>query len=102
VVAGALILLPTLTFWLTVFLYWTAGIGSGLMRDLAELEGRPAGTVAIVTLVIGLPFVALPLAVLGRWLAGVRLEKGIRLGNAVLILSVGLLVLGLALPLIIA
>jgi hypothetical protein len=50
--------------------------------------------------VIGCPFFAIPLTVIGRWLARVNGQRGVRLGTTVLAASVGLLVLGLALPLV--
>lgn len=99
VIAGSLLLIPTLTFWIVVLLYSTLGLGSPLMEVFARLERSQAGIVVIVTLVIGCPFFALPLTVIGRWLARVNGQKGIRLGSAVLAVCVILLVLGLALPL---
>jgi uncharacterized membrane protein YadS len=99
VIAGSILLIPTLTFWIVVFLYSTLGIGNRLMGVFAGLERSQVGIVVMVTLVIGCPFFALPLTVIGRWLARVKGQKGIRLGSAVLAVCVILLVLGLALPL---
>ena len=99
VIAGAGLLIPALVFWILVFFYWATGVGRPLMGTLAGLEASQTGSVAMVTIVIGCPFVALPLTVIGRWLARVRGERGMRLGSVVLAVSVLLLVLGLVLPL---
>ena len=99
VIAGAALLLPPLTFWIVVLFYRVFGIGRPLMVALADLETTQAGIVVMVTLVVGCPFFALPLTVIGRWLARVKGQKGIHLGSAVLAVCVTLLVLGLALPL---
>ena len=99
VVAGAVFLIPALIFWILVLLYWAFGMGSPVMDVFAGLERSQAGTVVMVILVIGCPFFALPLTVIGRWLARVKGQKGIRLGSAVLAVCVILLVLGLVLPL---
>lgn len=99
VIAGAILLVPTLVFWTLLLLYWIFGIGHHLMVAFAGFEASRAGSIIMVTIVIGFPFFALPLTVIGRWLAGVNGQRGIRLGSAVLAVSVVLLVLGLALPL---
>ena len=98
--AGAFLVIPPAVFWIAALLYRLAGIGHTLMAGLAGLESSPAGIVLMVTMVIGCPFLALPLTVIGRWLARVKGEKGIRLGSAVIAVSVILLVLGLVLPLV--
>lgn len=99
VVAGAILLIPALVFWILLLVYWAFGIGRSLMGALADIERSRVGSVLMVTIVIGCPFFALPLTVIGRWLARVKGQRGIRLGSAVLAASVILLVLGLALPL---
>ena len=100
VLAGSILLIPTLVFWVIVLIYRTTGIGVTLMEAFAGLERSQAGIVFMATLVIGCPFVALPLTVIGRWLARVNGQKGTRLGGATLAISVTLLALGLTLPLI--
>jgi hypothetical protein len=100
VIAGAVLLTPTLVFWLLLLLYRAFGIGRPLMGALAGLEATQAGTVVMATIVIGCPFFALPLTVVGRWVARVNGQRGICLGAAVLALGVILLVLGLTLPLV--
>ena len=99
VVAGAILLIPALVFWILVLLYRAFGIGHSLMDALADLETSQAGSIVMVSIVIGCPFFALPLTVIGRWLARVKGQKGIHLGSAVLAVCLTLLVLGLALPL---
>ena len=99
VVAGAIFLIPALVFWILVLLYWAFGIGRSLMDAFANLETSQAGSIVMVSIVIGCPFFALPLTVIGRWLARVKGQKGIHLGSAVLAVCLTLLVLGLALPL---
>jgi len=83
-----------------VLLYSALGLGRPVMEVFAGLEASQAGSTVMVTVVIGCPFFALPLTVMGRWLARVKGQRGIRLGSAVLAVSVILLVLGLALPLV--
>jgi hypothetical protein len=100
VIAGAILLVPPILFWVVVLVYRTVGIGNRLMEAFSGLERSQAGIVFMVTLVIGCPFFALPLTVIGRWLARVKGQRGVHLGSAVLTASVILLVLGLVLPLI--
>ena len=99
VIAGLVLLLPPLVFWGLVLVYSVFGIGRSLVGVFAGLETTPAGSVLIVTAVIGCPFFALPLTVIGRWLARVKGQRGVHLANAVLVASVLLLGIGLVLPL---
>jgi hypothetical protein len=99
VIAGAVLLVPALLFWITLLLYRGLGVGRQLMHVLAGFETTQIGSVVMATIVIGCPFFALPLTVIGRWLARIKGQRGSRLGTAVLALSVLLLLLGLALPL---
>jgi hypothetical protein len=99
-IAAAVILAPPVVFWILVLPYAAFGAGYPLLKALADLEASPAGTVVLVTVVIGCPFFALPLAVVGRWLAEVKGQKGEGLGRGILIVSVVLLVLGVTIPII--
>ena len=99
VIAGAILLIPALAFWILLLLYWIFGIGRQIMVAFAGYEASRVGSIIMVTIVIGCPFFALPLTVIGRWLARVNGQRGINLGSAVLAASVILLVLALALPL---
>lgn len=99
VLAGSILLIPSVTFWIVALVYRVAGFGEALMGVFAGLEATQSGVVVMATLVIGLPFFALPLTVIGRWLTRINGQKGIRLADAALAASIVLLVLGLALPL---
>lgn len=70
------------------------------MEGFAGLEKSQPGIVLMATLVIGCPFFALPLTVIGRWLAGIKGQRGTGLAAAVLAASILLLALGLILPLV--
>jgi hypothetical protein len=100
VIAGAVLLVPALILWILLLLYWALGIARPLMRMLADFETSPAGSVVMAVITIGCPFFALPLTVIGRWLAKVKGQMGARLATAVIATAAGLLVLGLALPLL--
>ena len=91
---------PPIVFWLSVLVYAGFGIEHSLIRLFADLEGDPSGVVIVVSVVIGCPLFALPLAVLGRWLARVQGTKGYNLGTLVLALSVIFLIMGVVGPLI--
>jgi hypothetical protein len=99
VIAGLILLAPPVIFWSMVLLYRAFGIGREVMGVFAALETSPKGRIVVVTAVVGCPFFALPLTVIGRWLTMVRRQKGISLANAVLAVCVLFLVLGLVLPL---
>lgn len=98
-IAGAVLLIPALVFWILLLLYWAFGLARPLIAMFADLETSSAGSVIMVVITIGCPFFALPLTVIGRWLALVKSQRGARLAGIVLAASIGLLVLGLVLPL---
>jgi len=99
VLAAASVLVPTLVFWLSVLINAISGVEHSLLRIFAGLEESSEGLVVLVTIVLGCPFFALPLAVIGRWLAKVRGERGESFGTLVVLVSAGFVILGVALPL---
>jgi hypothetical protein len=99
VLAAGIILVPTTVFWLVVAIHATVGIDS-VMRPLMQMEMSPGGSVVLVTVVLGCPFFALPLAAIGRWLAKVQGQRGKAFGMGVMLVSTFLIVLGVVLPLI--
>jgi hypothetical protein len=94
--ASIVFLVPPAVFWLSVLVYAVARIEHFLIRAFANLEQDPSGVTLVVFIVIGCPFFALPLSVLGRWLARTERQKGQNLGTWMLLASVVLLVLGTA------
>lgn len=99
VLAAASVLVPTAVFWLSVLINAVAGVEHSLLRVFAGLETSSQGIVVLVTIVLGCPFFALPLAVIGRWLARVRGERGESFGTVVALVSAAFIVLGVAMPL---
>jgi hypothetical protein len=97
---AAAFMFPPIIFWLSVLTYAGFGIEHSLIRLLANLERDPSGVVFVVSIVIGCPLFALPLTVLGRWLARVQGAKGYRLGTLILAMSVIFLIVGIGGPLI--
>lgn len=87
-------MIPVIVFWLSVLVYAASGIEHFMIRAFADLEQSPSGITVVVFIVIGCPFFALPLSVLGRWMARTEHQKGQDLGTLLLIFSVALLVLG--------
>ena len=64
------------------------------------MEASSRGVIVLATIVLGCPLFALPLAAIGRWLASVNHERGEMLAVMLMLLSTGLAVLGLVLPLV--
>lgn len=100
VLAAAFILVPAVVFWLSVLVNALTGAEHTLIRMFAGMETSPPGRVVLVTVVLGCPFFALPLVVIGRWLAKVNGERGVRFGTVTALASVILIVLGVTLPLV--
>jgi hypothetical protein len=94
--AAIVFLIPAVVFWLSVLVYAVARVEHFLIRAFADLEQDPSGVTLVVFIVIGCPFFALPLSVLGRWLARTEHQKGVNLGTWLLTASITLLILGTA------
>jgi hypothetical protein len=93
-IAAAVFMIPVIIFWLSVLVYAASGIEHFMIRAFADLEQSPSGVTLVVFVVIGCPFFALPLSVLGRWMARTERQKGQGLGTLLLMLSITFLVLG--------
>jgi len=95
-IASIVFMVPVIIFWLSVLVYAASGTEHFMIRAFADLEQSPSGITVVVFVVIGCPFFALPLSVLGRWMARTEHQKGQDLGTLLLILSIAFLVLGTA------
>jgi surface polysaccharide O-acyltransferase-like enzyme len=87
-------MIPVIMFWLSVLVYAAGGSEHFMIRAFADLEQSPSGVTIVVFIVIGCPFFALPLSVLGRWMARTEHQKGQGLGTLLLLLSIAFLILG--------
>ena len=100
VLAAAFVLVPPTVFWLSVLVYLMTGSRHPLMKLFASMEASSGGVVLLATIVLGCPLFALPLSAIGRWLASVNRQRGEMLAVLLMLLSTGLAVLGLVLPLV--
>jgi hypothetical protein len=100
VLAAAFVLVPPMVFWLSVLVHLMTGSRHPLMKLFASMESSSGGVVVLATIVLGCPLFALPLAAIGRWLAAVNHDRGEMLAVLLMLLSTGLAVLGLVLPLV--